>query len=96
MRYILEKGEVKEEPDLMKWARWYEKCNNRHIHETYLGKVQVSTVFLGINHCWDGGPPLIFETMIFGGEHDEYQDRCSTIKQAKTMHDKAVKLVTGN
>jgi hypothetical protein len=25
----------------------------------------VSTVWLGLNHAWNGGPPLIFETMVF-------------------------------
>lgn len=25
----------------------------------------VSTVFLGLDHSWMGGPPLVFETMIF-------------------------------
>ena len=30
------------------------------------GNIRVSTVFLGLNHQYGGGPPLIFETMIFG------------------------------
>lgn len=25
----------------------------------------ISTVFLGLDHSWNGGPPLIFETMVF-------------------------------
>ena len=29
------------------------------------GERFVSTVFLGLDHSWMGGPPLIFETMIF-------------------------------
>lgn len=30
---------------------------------------QVSTVFLGINHAFHGGPPILFETMVFGPEN---------------------------
>lgn len=30
---------------------------------------EVSTVFLGLDHSWTpGGPPLVFETMVFGGQ----------------------------
>jgi hypothetical protein len=43
----------------------------------------VSTVFLGLNHQFSEGPPLIFETMIFGGTHDDYMARCTTYKQAQ-------------
>jgi hypothetical protein len=32
--------------------------------------------------------------MIFGGEHDQYQERCSTLDEAKIMHEEAVKLAT--
>jgi hypothetical protein len=33
----------------------------------------VSTVFLGTNHSFGFEPPLLFETMIFGGRFDDYQ-----------------------
>jgi hypothetical protein len=33
--------------------------------------LQVSTVWLGIDHSFGGGPPLIFETMVFGPDGDE-------------------------
>lgn len=59
--------------------------------------VRVSTVFLGLDHNWSGnGPPIVFETMIFGGEHDEYCDRCATLAQARKMHTKALWLVRGS
>lgn len=47
---------------------------------------RVSTVFLGIDHNVFGGPPLLFETMIFGGVHDETQLRCSKWDEAEEMH----------
>ena len=46
----------------------------------------VSTVFLGLDHAFDGGTPLLFETMIFGGEHDEYQERYATWDEAEAGH----------
>jgi len=60
-----------------------------------IGDVQISTVFLGIDHSWDNGPPVLFETMVFGGNHDQYQERCSTWKQAEDMHERACALVRG-
>jgi len=37
-----------------------------------------------------GGPPILFETMIFGGEHDMWQDRYATIEQARRGHQRVV------
>lgn len=58
---------------------------------------RVSTVFLGINHRWSEGPPLIFETMIFGPEGwgEEYCERYSTEVQALAGHDQALAYVQG-
>lgn len=48
---------------------------------------RVSTVFLGLDHRFGGeGPPILFETMIFGGKLDQYQERCCTYAQAIEMH----------
>jgi hypothetical protein len=32
------------------------------------GGAHLSTVFLGMNHNYFGGPPILFETMLFGSE----------------------------
>jgi hypothetical protein len=76
----------------MEWGRFYEEVSNRRVAETKRGDVRVSTVFLGLDHSFGDGPPLIFETMIFGGEHDEWIDRCSTYDEAEAMHERAVRL----
>ena len=48
---------------------------------------EVSTVWLGLDHqFYPGGPPLIFETMVFGGPLDEEMDRYSTLEQAVKGH----------
>lgn len=53
------------------------------------GKVGVSTVLLQFDH---GRPdkPLYFETMVFGGRHDEYQRRYATREEAEAGHREAV------
>ncbi len=90
--YMLEGHKPKKEPDVIKWAKWFEKTNRR-VKESYIGEARVSTVFLGIDHQFIKGPPLLFETMVFGGVLDEEQDRCSTWEEAEKMHDAMVKRV---
>ncbi len=91
--YILD-GKEPKNADLMEWARWFETAD-RHVAKTAVSdEINVSTVFLGLDHSFGDGPPLLFETMIFGGEHDQYQDRYETWKQAETGHEKAVALAT--
>ncbi len=49
---------------------------------------RVSTVFLGINHQWKPDElPVLFETMVFGGTHDGFTVRYSTLPEAKIGHD---------
>ena len=95
-KYILDvDGKTPIPCDLMTWAR---SCENKRPlkRETVAEGVDVSTVFLGIDHSFGSGPPLLWETMIFGGEHDGYQDRYSTYDEAMAGHAKAIALATGN
>jgi hypothetical protein len=48
--------------------------------------VRVSTVFLGLDHSFGTGPPLLFETMVFGGPMDQEQGRCTTWEEAESLH----------
>jgi hypothetical protein len=57
------------------------------------GRLSVSTVFLGLDHRFTGdGPPLIFETMVFGGTDltDRSCSRCTTWEQAEAEHARVV------
>lgn len=49
---------------------------------------RVSTVWLGLDHNWSGGEPLLFETMSFGGgeEQDQSQWRWTTEAAARAGH----------
>ncbi len=91
-KYILEGHEPIECTDLMKWAKWFEKAD-RHVAKTVIGDIKISTVFLGLNHSFGDGPPVLFETMIFGGDLDEEMWRYSTWEEAETGHQEAVELV---
>lgn len=66
---------------------------DRHVARTDLSDSWVSTVFLGLDHSFSGGPPVLFETMIFGGKHDDFQDRYLTWDAAEAGHERAVRMV---
>lgn len=87
--YILDGKIAVREPDILKWGKWYETAN-RHVVSTVLDHIRISTVFLGVDHCWDGGTPILFETMVFGGEYDECQWRHSTWDEAERFHETVV------
>ena len=85
------------EPDLLKWAAWFEKSGtNRRVELTKRNDITVSTVFLGIDHRFGNyGPPLLFETMVFGGEFDQEMERYSTWDEAELGHNEMCKKVFG-
>ena len=90
--YILdEDGEAVPVIDVIEWARWLDGNPDRmQVDDTWLGKVRVSTVFFGLNRQWGEGPPLLFETMVFGGLYDLRQWRWTTRIQAQAGHDRIV------
>jgi hypothetical protein len=82
--YILEGHKVKK-VDLLTWAKWYE-TTERHVADEKVGDVRISTVFLGLDHSFGNGPPLIFETLVFGGPLDQEMDRYTTWEEAEKGH----------
>jgi hypothetical protein len=84
--------------DLLTWARWLEDDNHRIVAQEIVAGFKVSTVFLGVDHGLHGhGPPILWETMIFGPDHktafDGYQERYTSRREALEGHDAAVKMV---
>jgi hypothetical protein len=74
----------------------FEDGDARIVAKIEIGDITVSTVLLVMDHRFGGeGPPLIFETMIFGGDHDGYEERYSTREEAEAGHARAVKLIRG-
>jgi len=90
--YILQGNRPVPEPDLEAWQHWFSTAN-RHVADTQVGLLRVSTVFIGLNPRPFGGAPLLFETMILKGPSEEptgYQERCSTWEEAEEMHKRAI------
>ena len=100
-KYVLDKdGRTPVACELMTWAQAFETRKGsvdpwRVASTTILDSVHVSTVFLGLDHQYGDGPPLLFETMIFGGDLDGWQDRYSTWEEAEAGHAKAVAIAGG-
>jgi hypothetical protein len=91
MYYVLEGKTPVPVHDVLQWGRWFESTINRHVADDYVvdpqaHQVRVSTVFLGLDHSFGGGDPVLFETMIFGGASDGYQERYTTWDAALARH----------
>jgi hypothetical protein len=73
----------------------YGESSYVRVAEDDVGETHVSTVWLGMDHGWnfDRDPnyrPVIFETMIFGGKHDQRTMRYCTEAEAYKGHAEAV------
>jgi hypothetical protein len=81
--------------DIEEWARGFD--TKRHVAQTkkFIGHVYISTVFLGLDHSFFSDIPLLFETMIFGGRDNRYQERYSTWDEAVKGHKRAVRRARG-
>jgi hypothetical protein len=73
-------------------ARWSARMEF-HYHERIVARtvvqegVEVSTVFLALDHNYDEtGPPILFETLVFGGLLDQEMVRYATLAEAREGH----------
>lgn len=83
--YVLHGTKALPVGDMFEWARAFEKP--RIVKQTTIKGVFISTVFLGLDHnYYSSGPPLIFESMVFGGKLDLETRRYSTYEQAQEGH----------
>jgi len=60
--------EVVAVPDVLEWAQWFETAERKVMSTTLIDGSRISTFFLGLNHQWGDGPPVLFETALFSGE----------------------------
>lgn len=82
---------VVEVSDFVTWGKCME-ADRRVAYTQITSKMDVSTVFLGIDHRIGGkGPPVVFETMIFGGPLDHHEWRYTSYDDAQTGHKAAVR-----
>lgn len=92
IHYILTDHHIAVPCDLMTWARMFENPANRIVARTLVGPVLVSTVFLGLDHSFGDGDPVLFETMVFDAEADDnWMCRYCTWEEAVRGHETTVK-----
>jgi hypothetical protein len=66
------------------------------LRRTEYDGVSVSTIFLGLDHNFTAvGPPVLFESMVFGGSLDGEQIRSTSYDSAMKTHDRLVRRVFG-
>jgi hypothetical protein len=93
-RYILdEHGQPVPCDDLMEWGRFMANIDRRRVAQDMDegdesgAHVRVSTVFLGLDHNFFGdGPPVLWETLVFGGLLDGEMDRYTSLAAAFEGH----------
>lgn len=86
--------------DTILWGRFMDEGRKKHMlrhlvkdHKTG-EEVRVSTVFIGIDHSFgEPGAPVLWETMVFGGTHDDFQRRYRSAQDAREGHKMALEMV---
>ena len=92
--YILDENNKPVKSPIIQYSEWIEANPERKaVKQEHIGDVRISTVFLGLDHAWNSDIPVLWETMIFGGEHDQYMDRYTSIEDAIEGHQTALNLV---
>lgn len=95
-KYILnDRGDPVLETNLLTWAYWFEISRDaRRVARTQVSpEVSVSTIFLGLDHNFSNtGPPVLWETMIFGGKRNYEMWRYTSKEDAIKGHKAAVLL----
>jgi len=71
--------------DIVTAASWWE--NNRQVAFDTVDDLEISTVFLMLNHrFWPKGPPILFETMVFRDGKEVECQRYASWDDAVTGH----------
>jgi len=89
-RYYILVDRVPFAVDRMTWADWFETPDRRVAETEIDSRCRVSTVFLGLDHNFGDGEPVLFETMIFGGPLAGEMWRYATWAEAEQGHRQAV------
>ena len=92
-RYILKDGYAVQCPDLMEWADWMEAHRMETRKLDVIAGIAVSTVFLGLDHSFGRGDPVLWEMMTHNEDTGEWGDqhRFCFEGEAHAFHDAKVK-----
>jgi hypothetical protein len=92
--YILDENNKPIRSTIVDCGEWLNKNPERKaVKQERIGDIFISTVFLGLDHALNSNIPVLWETMIFGGEHDQYQERYTSYEDALEGHQTALNLV---
>lgn len=84
--YYILKGREIVRTNVETWARWFQNAD-RHVAQSNIAGLHVSTVFLGLDHGIAHGRPILFETMVFDGDWNDLRcERCCTYAEAEVQH----------
>lgn len=76
--------------DPVEWARWFGRSDRQLADWRHGGGesgTRVSTVFLSLDHDHSGkGPPVLWETLVFGGPLADEMERYCTREEALAGH----------
>jgi len=102
-KYILDlNGEPVAVNDVDIWAEWFERASrdgsrilkqdfvegeDGAAHFSLKDRVGVSTVFLGLDHQWGDGPPILWESLVSGTSLDGQMQRYTSRADALRGHD---------
>ncbi len=87
-QYILEGKEYREAESREEFYAFFEDIGRRTVSKTVVSTgVEVSTVFLGFDHGFsEDGPPILFESLVFGGPLDDEMVRYATYDESLAGH----------
>lgn len=75
--YVSEPGGTIRQAHVLEWGQWFDQMakvpfdqGGRRVADTHVGEARVSTVFLGMDHGYGGGPPAAAKAAA------ELYDRC--------------------
>jgi hypothetical protein len=92
--YILDGRRVPKVVSRDEWGEWFTEMDERLYRvgcDTVADDIWISTMFIGIGPRF--GPPLLFESMVFGGRLDHTMRRYETWDEAERGHAKLVAMV---
>lgn len=96
LHYVLDAdGNPQPCEDVLAWGQWFERASKDRSRIVAAdkdegpdgGQILISTVFLGLDHNFHAsGPPVLWETLVFGGALDGEMVRYASREAALTGH----------
>ena len=91
--YILVENRPVRVYDMMEWLDFF-SSGERVLGFSRVNGIRISTIFMGLDNSFGAAPePLVFETMIMGGDNHGYIKRCATYDEAIVLHREIVEFV---